>query len=427
MEPLARAKRLVGDQKEAPGSKVITSDVPDKPKRSSTKGSVKPKVTAHEFDLSEPDIDLTINNPADTDLEGRDVQAANVQVQKEIDDLKLQEPITLDSLTSGTHEAKEILDLINLIKSTGQQDADGLWHPIADSDFPWSSRLVEEIFQLGNEIRAKAADLVINGRPCRQYHGGDDDHMKVNSPMLLVPSTSTLIKKKEPDIQLTQAALLGHEGRHPSAVKSNLRPPTPEGDRKDVAGKKKPQSNDQVRKHYGDGGDTTPQAVRKYVNNYPNLLPEFIAPDEQDRVPLGNIPPPVYRGSISRRMRSILESKEHPAVLQWIDVPFSGQCVKDVSKILSHELYGVVEELKRMNAPLPVHNVTVEDIRAYPELLRWMKGMSIKSSFIQALLCCRVQAFNLLSEIGSLDIYTAQKGKERKLPYKRDKIVAQAD
>jgi hypothetical protein len=56
-----------------------------------------------------------------------------------------------------------------------------------------------------------------------------------------------------------------------------------------------------------------------------------------------------------------------------------------------------------------------------------MKGMSIKSSLIQALLCCRVQTYNLLSELGSLDIYTAQKGKERKLPYKRDKIVAQAD
>jgi hypothetical protein len=126
-------------------------------------------------------------------------------------------------------------------------------------------------------------------------------------------------------------------------------------------------------------------------------------------------------------MRSILEQKEHPAVLQWIDVPFSGQCVKDESKILSHELYGMVEELKRLNQPLPGHNVTVDDIRSCPDMLRWMKGMSIKSSFIQALLCCRVQSFNLLSEIGSLDIYTAQKGKERKLPYKRDKIVAQAD
>jgi hypothetical protein len=166
MEPLARAKRLSGDQKEAPGSKVITSEVPDKPKRSSVKGKTKTLTTAHELDLSEPENDLTIANPADTDLEGLDVQAAKAHVQKEIKDLNVEtEPITLDSLTSGTHEAKEILDLINLIKSTGQQDADGLWHPIADSDFPWSSRLVDEIFQLGDEIRAKAADLVINGKP----------------------------------------------------------------------------------------------------------------------------------------------------------------------------------------------------------------------------------------------------------------------
>ncbi len=43
---------------------------------------------------------------------------------------------------------------------------------------------------------------------------------------------------------------------------------------------------------YTDGGDTTPQAVQKYVNSYPNLLPEFVPPDEHNRVPLGNIPPP---------------------------------------------------------------------------------------------------------------------------------------
>jgi hypothetical protein len=105
MEPLARAKRLSGDQKDAPGSKVITSEVPDKPKRSSVKGKTKILTTAHELDLSEPDNELTINNPVDTDLEGLDVQAANVPGQKEIENLKVQgDSITFDSLTSGTHE-----------------------------------------------------------------------------------------------------------------------------------------------------------------------------------------------------------------------------------------------------------------------------------------------------------------------------------
>jgi len=91
------------------------------------------------------------------------------------------------------------LDLINLIKSTGQQDADGLWHPIPESDFPWSSRLVEEIFQLGDEIKTKAADLVIEGRPCRQYHGGDDNDNKVTSPMLISSSSSSALNpRKQP-------------------------------------------------------------------------------------------------------------------------------------------------------------------------------------------------------------------------------------
>ena len=127
MEPLARAKRLVGDQKEAPSSKVITSDVPDRPKRSSTKGSVKPKVTAPEVDFSDEKNESDIINLVDTDQEGLDVQAANVVKEKEDNDLELEkDPIPLENLTSGRHEAKEILDLIMLIKSTGQQDADGL-------------------------------------------------------------------------------------------------------------------------------------------------------------------------------------------------------------------------------------------------------------------------------------------------------------
>ena len=84
MEPLARARRLSGDQKEAPGSKVITSEVPDKPKRSSVKGKIKPLTTAHEFDLLEQENDLTYENPVDTDLGGLNVKAANVQNQKEL-------------------------------------------------------------------------------------------------------------------------------------------------------------------------------------------------------------------------------------------------------------------------------------------------------------------------------------------------------
>ena len=117
MEPLIRGRCLSGDQKGTPGSKVITSEVPDKPKRLSTKGNVKPKVSAHESDFCEGKNELDINNLVDTDQEGLDVQAHDsITKKEEVEDLKLEEdPITLASLTSGIHEAKEILDLINLI------------------------------------------------------------------------------------------------------------------------------------------------------------------------------------------------------------------------------------------------------------------------------------------------------------------------
>jgi hypothetical protein len=140
MEPLARAKRLSGDQRGSPGSKVITSEVPDKPKRTSVKGNVKPMTTAHESDFTN-ELNEFKNNPVDTDPLGLDAQAYDLQ-RKETNTIKKKDE-SPDSLTTGIHEAKEILNLINLIKPTGQQDADGLWHPIPASDFPWSSRLVE--------------------------------------------------------------------------------------------------------------------------------------------------------------------------------------------------------------------------------------------------------------------------------------------
>ncbi len=105
-------------------------------------------------------------------------------------------------------------------------------------------------------------------------------------------SSSALNPRKQPGLQLTQAVLLGHEVRHSSTVKSNIRPPTPEKDSKDIPVIQKQMKSGGSGRKYTDGGDTTPQAVRKYVNNYPNLLPEFVPPDEHNRVPLGNIPPP---------------------------------------------------------------------------------------------------------------------------------------
>ena len=147
--------------------------------------------TTHDSDFTIGDKDLTDDNPVNTDPLGLDVRAHDLKTKTEEElNEKTEEPITLASLTSGIHEAKEILDLINLIKSTGKQDADDLWQPIPDSDFPWSSRLVDEIFQLGDDIRAKAADIVIDGKPCRQYHGNDEDYITVNSSMRMTSSSS---------------------------------------------------------------------------------------------------------------------------------------------------------------------------------------------------------------------------------------------
>ena len=87
MEPLARAKRLSGDQKGSPGSKVITSEVSDKPKWTSVKGKSKPVTTAHESDFTN-ELNEFKTNPVDTDPLGLDVQAHELITEKKEDDLK---------------------------------------------------------------------------------------------------------------------------------------------------------------------------------------------------------------------------------------------------------------------------------------------------------------------------------------------------
>ncbi len=87
MEPLVRGRRLSGDQKGSPGSKVITSEVPDKPKRTIVKGKSKPVTTAHESDFTN-ELNEFKNNPVDTDPLGLDVQAHELITEKKEDDLK---------------------------------------------------------------------------------------------------------------------------------------------------------------------------------------------------------------------------------------------------------------------------------------------------------------------------------------------------
>ena len=65
----------------------------------------------------------------------------------------------------GIHKSKEVLEDIYLIKSFGMQDELGQWVPRPDTDFPWPSHSIVDLFQLGEAIERSNADFVVDGQP----------------------------------------------------------------------------------------------------------------------------------------------------------------------------------------------------------------------------------------------------------------------
>ena len=73
--------------------------------------------------------------------------------------------MTLVDRMTGIHKSKEVLEDIYLIKSFGMQDELGQWVPCSDTDFPWPSHPVDDLFQLGEAIKKSNADFVVDGQP----------------------------------------------------------------------------------------------------------------------------------------------------------------------------------------------------------------------------------------------------------------------
>ncbi len=183
-------------------------------------------------------------------------------------------------------------------------------------------------------------------------------------------------------------------------MKDNKRPPTPEKDRVKSRGKIAKETYTPYK--FGidgddDGNDRTPPKVAKYVNHWPQLLPDLCEPTANFEVPVGGIPPPSQRGNIDRRMRSILGS-DNPKIQQWKDVQYADIKVTHESRLLAFDIFEVMRELDANHPPVPDGNKAIRDLNTYPHLYSWIRFNS--SNF-----CTGGWAHNLRGEMRELTCY----------------------
>ena len=362
MDPLFRPNLRSGNHLGSDDGKLISGDVPDQIRRVGAKS----KPIANTID-ADPDFSQSIEvgnpnpNPVDTgnqspSAQDKDLNIANNQTRYQP---SVVNQAALVDRMHGIHKSKEVLEDIQLIKSYGMQDALGQWVPRPDTGFQWPAYPVDVLFQLGEVIEKSQADFVVDGQP-KHYAMLVPVNSEVNNRGLIpaVPtiSSSSSAQPVVTDLTLTAETLALHDGHIPSKVKDNIRPLTPEKDRKE---KQRGWKSQEVEHPFGiglygecDDVGRTPPKVSRYVNYWPHLLPELGEPDDRFNVPVGGIPPPMNRGNINRRMRSIL-GPDNPKIQQWKDVQYADIKVSHESRLLAFSIFEVMVELVANHLPVP--------------------------------------------------------------------------
>jgi len=308
MEPTFHVHLRSGNHLGSEDNRLISGDVPDQIKRAGSKGKPKPSTFNADPDFSQPFEVGSINpNPVDTGNQSPSAQ------DKDINSGLIQNPIsgiptvTLVDRMHGIHTSKDVLEDIKLIKSNGMQDALGQWVPHPNASIQWAAHLVDGLFQLGQAIEHSKADFVVDGQP-KHYAMLipviSEGNIPGSNPVVTTTSASSSSSQLAGNsLTLTAGTLELHEETHPSTVKDNKRPPTPEKDRVKSRGKIVKETYTPYK--FGidgddDGNDRTPPKVAKYVNYWPQLLPDLCEPTANFEVPVGGIPPPSQRGNIDR-------------------------------------------------------------------------------------------------------------------------------
>ena len=248
MEPQLRARRLSGDHPGVQGKNLISGDVPDQIKRAGAKAKPKPSNAVINSDFTDEVEVITSNpNPVDTGVDSLSAQAdtqLTIKIKEKIKTNHVDESLTFMDLTRGIHKAEDIWSLITLVRTSGIPDAAWHWTPYPDRSFPWSDAVVAQLLQLGKDMLACEANLVVDGVPRRYI---EPDATKANtlgsSADNLVTTTTIPALAAHPSISssstavhpLSSEALTRHDAQNPSGIPDNKRQLTPEKEKREVA------------------------------------------------------------------------------------------------------------------------------------------------------------------------------------------------
>ncbi len=150
MDPTIRTNRRSGNHLGSDDSKLISGDVPDQIKRVGAK--VKPIANTNDdnpdfsqrAEVDNPNPNLVDTGNQSPRAQDEDVNKINEQIQNQP---SVVHQAALVDRMHDIHKSEEVLEDIKLIKSYGMQDALGQWVPRPDTDFPWPSHSIVDLFQ----------------------------------------------------------------------------------------------------------------------------------------------------------------------------------------------------------------------------------------------------------------------------------------
>ena len=88
--------------------------------------------------------------------------------------------------------------------------------------------------------------------------------------------------------------------------------------------------------------------------------------------------------------------EDNPKIKRWDEVDYCKRSVDLQQKEFAYDIFEVLWELDEARMPIVYHGEVIDDLEVNKALYKWIQAMSLKSSMIQALFCCRGEAYNLL-------------------------------
>ena len=129
----------------------------------------------------------------------------------------------------------------------------------------------------------------------------------------------------------------------------------------------------------------------------------LVEPNAEFKVLDGQIPPPIERGSVERRMRLMSSPNRRPSMVEWATVEYQRQFLTQDHKDLIYEINLVCQEMQTIGhtllRPERGQGLTVA-------LSNWADIIAKKSPLIQAISSCHAETYVVCRRVKKIVKYT---------------------